>query len=95
MGWVDYDQLNVKQKVTFRVTNPKVGPHFYRYRAWVKPDGRVSMRQGHWEWTERYAQQVDAAMSAAAREAISGEQPPSKDNPKKFKTATFHLDRYR
>ena len=61
----------------------------------MKPDGKISLRVGHWEWTERYAKESDAAISAAMREAISGEQLPSKDSPKKFKTATFHLDRYR
>jgi hypothetical protein len=94
MTWRDFGQLTPLQERDFKRANPQLGPDWKNYQAWVKSDGDVSRRKGHWKWTAVYSATIDGVIVGALREAHSQETPPTKDSPHKFKTGDFHLDRY-
>ena len=91
MSWIQYSKATPIQQITFKETNPGLGPDWANYQIWITKKGEASRAKGQWQWTEKYATTVDREIKAMTR----GDNVRSKGDLREFKTATFHLDRYK
>lgn len=89
--WIDYAKAAQVHQEDFRHVNPQLGPKWENYRIWLTRDGCASLRKGHWDWTDEYAGKIDGAIDAA----MHGTDVRTRGDLSGFKTADFHLDRYK
>ena len=91
MPWHNYSDATIAEQTTFREVNPQLHPNYSSYMIWITKKGKVSRAKGQWQWTRTHAANVNAKMKAE----MSGESVRTKGDLRDFKTATFHLDRYK